>query len=474
MFGQFAILIVLIALNAFFAASEVALISVKPGVVRKLGKSGGRRGRCLAELTQDSGKFLATVQIGVTLAGFLASAFAADSFSDPLTDYLESLGFHYLSHGALDSVVVILITVLLSYVSLVFGELIPKQLGLRFAETLALNVALPIYALSKLAAPFVWILDLSVNTCMKVFGNAGTDEQTAGEEEIRMLADIGEEKGLIEPEEKQMIDNVFELSDRDAGELMTHRKDIVGLDLAGTPEMIEETILSSGHSCFPVYSGNIDNIVGVVLFREYVMKNYRDRRRVSRTEGEGACGDGDDGRKAFLPSSLSSSSFSSPPPAALDGVLQSAYLVPKNTKAGALLQDMRRKKIPMAVLLDEFGGTSGIVTVSDLLSELAASPGNSPDEEFEVLQENVWRVDGKTRISILNRLFSLQIPDEGSYDTLGGFLFDHFHKIPEEGAEFSLPEAGIVFIVEETGDRRIRKVVIRKQDQAFMEEPAEK
>ncbi len=455
MFGQFAILIVLIALNAFFAASEVALISVKPGVVRKLGKSGGRRGRCLAELTADSGRFLATVQIGVTLAGFLASAFAADSFSDPLTDYLESLGFHYLSYGALDSVVVILITVLLSYVSLVFGELIPKQLGLRFAEALALNVALPIYALSKLAAPFVWILNLSVNTCMKVFGNAGTDEQTAGEEEIRMLADIGEEKGLIEPEEKQMIDNVFELSDRDAGELMTHRKDIVGVDQAGTPEKIEETILSSGHSCFPVYSGNLDNIVGVVLFREYVMKKYQ-----AQCLSRGAAAGG-------TPAALAQSS-------GLDGILRSAYLAPRNTKAGALLQDMRRKKIPMAVLLDEFGGTSGIVTVSDLLSELAASPGNSPDEEFEVLQENVWRVDGKTRISILNRLFSLQIPDEGSYDTLGGFLFDHFHKIPEEGAEFSLPEAGIVFIVEETGDRRIRKVVIRKQDQASMEEPAEK
>ncbi len=456
MFGQFAILIVLIALNAFFAASEVALISVKPGVVRKLGKSGGRRGRCLAELTADSGRFLATVQIGVTLAGFLASAFAADSFSDPLTDYLESLGFHYLSHGALDSVVVILITVLLSYVSLVFGELIPKQLGLRFAEALALNVAMPIYALSKLAAPFVWILNLSVNTCMKVFGDAGADEQTAGEEEIRMLADIGEEKGLIEPEEKQMINNVFELSDRDAGELMTHRKDIVAVDLAGTPEMIEETILSSGHSCFPVYSGNIDNIVGVVLFREYVMKNYQTQ---CLSRGSAA---GETPAAPILQ------------PSGLDGVLRSAYLAPRNTKASTLLQDMRRKKIPMAVLLDEFGGTSGIVTVSDLLSELAASPGNSPDDEFEVLQENVWRVDGKTRISILNRLFSLQIPDEGSYDTLGGFLFDHFHKIPEEGAEFSLPEAGIVFIVEETGDRRIRKVVIRKQDQASMEEPAEK
>ena len=195
---QILILVLLIFLNAFFASSEVALISLKQSAVRRLAANGGRRGRRLAQLLSNSGRFLATVQVGVTFAGFMASAFAAESFAGPLTGYLISQGVDCVSDATLEGIIVVVITILLSYVSLVFGELVPKQLGLRYAETVALNVAGPINFLANVTAPFVWILNTSVSIVMKLFGSVKEDEQEVTEEEIRMMEDIGEEKGVIE------------------------------------------------------------------------------------------------------------------------------------------------------------------------------------------------------------------------------------------------------------------------------------
>ena len=217
----------LILLNAFFASSEVALISLKPATVRRLGTEGGRRGRRLADLVGNSGRFLATVQVGVTFAGFMASAFAADTFSEPVTGWLYGLGFQFLSKKILGGVIMVAITILLSYISLVFGELVPKQLGLRYAEAVALNVAGPIDFIARVTAPFVWFLNASVDFVLRLFGVTPGNSQEVTEEEIRMMVDIGEENGAIESDEKRMIENVFEFNNTTAAEVMTHRTEMV-------------------------------------------------------------------------------------------------------------------------------------------------------------------------------------------------------------------------------------------------------
>ncbi|WP_288561793.1 DUF21 domain-containing protein, partial [uncultured Victivallis sp.] len=208
----------LILLNAFFASSEVALISLKPATVRRLGTEGGRRGRRLADLVGNSGRFLATVQVGVTFAGFMASAFAADTFSEPVTDWLYGWGFQFFSKKILGGVIMVAITILLSYISLVFGELVPKQLGLRYAEAVALNVAGPIDFIARVTAPFVWFLNASVNFVLRLFGVTPGNSQEVTEEEIRMMVDIGEENGAIESDEKRMIENVFEFNNTTAAD----------------------------------------------------------------------------------------------------------------------------------------------------------------------------------------------------------------------------------------------------------------
>ena len=364
---QILILLILIGMNAFFASSEVALISLKQSSIRKLIQRGGLRGKALAALTGNTGRFLATVQVGVTLAGFLASAFAAESFSDPLTEFLERIGFDIFSHSVLDMAVVVFITVILSYLSLVFGELMPKQIGLRYSEFMAFNVALPIHFLANVAKPFVFILNASVDLCLKtMFGKGTEQEQGVTEEEIRTLVDIGGEQGIISPEKKEMLENVFEFSSREASEIMTHRTEITAVNRDAPPEEIERIFIHANYSRFPVYHEDIDEIVGIVHIRDYFTEKYR----------RGTSPD-------------------------LASVMKPAYLVPETIRADRLFTDMKREKIGMAVLLDEFGGTAGIITNADLVSEIVGSFADEHSNEHESLEtigEHIWRVDASIRL----------------------------------------------------------------------------
>ena len=402
---QLLFLLFLIALNAFFASSEVALISLKPATVRRLGSEGGSRGRRLAALVENSGRFLATVQVGVTFAGFMASAFAAESFSDPVTLWLEQHGFTLLSHATLDALVVLAITVLLSYVSLVFGELLPKQLGLRYAEGIALHVAGPIDFLAKITAPFVWVLNASVNFFLKLFGIQPSSEQEVTEEEIRMMVDIGEENGAIESDEKRMIENVFEFNNTTAGEVMTHRTEAV-------------------------YKGDIDKIVGLLHFRDYF---------TAKLNGNAAPD--------------------------IKGLLKPVYFAPETMRANRLFRDLQSKKLGMAIILDEFSGTSGIVTLEDLLEEIVGSLYDEYDdysEEAEEIGEKLWRIDGSMRIDEVSRLIDRPLPnEEEEYDTIGGLIFGRLNAIPTPGATITLPEAGIELKVEAVDGRRVDKVQLK-------------
>ena len=418
----------LILLNAFFASSEVALISLKPATVRRLGTEGGRRGRRLADLVGNSGRFLATVQVGVTFAGFMASAFAADTFSEPVTGWLYGLGFQFLSKKILGGVIMVAITILLSYISLVFGELVPKQLGLRYAEAVALNVAGPIDFIARVTAPFVWFLNASVNFVLRLFGVTPGNSQEVTEEEIRMMVDIGEENGAIESDEKRMIENVFEINNTTAAEVMTHRTEMVALDIEAPPEEVEKVLMSCGFSRVPVYREDIDEIIGFLHFREYLS---------AKVQGTSA----PDIRKLLKP----------------------VYLAPETMRANILFRNMQSKKFGMAIILDEFGGTSGLVTIEDLLEEIVGSLYDEYDEadiEIEQLGEGEWRIDGSMRLDEISRRLDLALPEE-EYDTIGGLVFGMLNEVPTVGATVELPVSGISIRVESVEERRVDKVILQ-------------
>ena len=427
LFLQLVFLGFLIFLNAFFAAAEIALVSLKPAAVRRLDQENGWRGKRVARLVENSGRFLATVQVGVTFAGFMASAFAADSFSDPVTDWLYGHGVTFLSHGTLDGVVIVLITVLLSYLSLVFGELVPKQIGLRYAEQIALYASGPIDFFAKLTAPFVRLLNASVNAVLRIFRLKPQETQQVTEEEIRMMVDIGEENGAIESDEKRMIENVFEFNNTTAAEVMTHRTELVALDLNTPPDQVEKILLNCGFSRVPVYREDIDDIVGFLHFREYLS---------TKLTGE-----------------------ETPD---ISKLLKPVFFAPETMRANLLFRNMQSRKLGMAVVLDEFGGTSGIVTIEDLLEEIVGSLYDEYDEpeiEIESAGENQWRIDGGMRLDEINRQLGIGLPED-EYDTIGGLVFGKLNAIPTVGAMVELPELGIVIRVEAVEERRVERVLL--------------
>ena len=430
---QILILVLLIFLNAFFASSEVALISLKQSAVRRLAANGGRRGRRLAQLLSNSGRFLATVQVGVTFAGFMASAFAAESFAGPLTGYLISQGVDCVSDATLEGIskqfgpdVALMVN---GVTKLGQIPLTTKELGLRYAETVALNVAGPINFLANVTAPFVWILNTSVSIVMKLFGSVKEDEQEVTEEEIRMMVDIGEEKGVIEKTEREMIHNILSFNDKTADELMIHRREITALDIDSPRDQIDTILMNAGHPRIPVYQKNIDNIIGVLHLREYFGAKLRGREnRDIRT------------------------------------LMKPVYLVPENVRAHVLFREMQERKITLAVLLDEFGGTAGIITIEDMVEDIVGSLRDEFDVEekkLEPLQDGVWRADGSIKLDKIMRLTGIRLPC-GDYDTLAGMILSRLKTVPERETVLTLPESSVELTVESLAGCLPGQVIIRK------------
>ena len=442
-FFQLLFLLFLIGLNAFFASSEVALISLKPATIRRLAER-SRKGRKLADLLEDSGRFLATVQVGVTLAGFMASAFAADSFAGPVTNTLLSWGIK-MPHATLEAIIVFIITILLSYISLVFGELLPKQVALKYAVPISMNVAWIIDLLGHVTAPFVWVLNASVNGILKLFKFESGNQEEVTEEEIRMMVDIGAENGTIETDEQQMIENIFEFSDTTAAEVMTPRTNVSAISIDATPEEVESTLMGCGFSRVPVYRESIDSIVGQLHFRDYF---------TAKINGNAA----PDIKKLTTP----------------------VFLAPETMRANILFRNMQSKKFGMAVILDEFGGTSGIVTMEDLLEEIVGSIYDEFDEyseEAESIAPNVWRVNGTMRLDELNKALDIEfnLPEDAEkYDTIGGLIFGYLNEVPTEGAKVDIPEAGLTFEVESVEERRVEKAKITWTPKENQEQEDEK
>jgi putative hemolysin len=417
-------LAVLILCNAFFSAAEVALISLKPVTLEQLSKK-GKSGRILGSLSLDTGRFLATVQVGVTFAGFLASAFAADTFSDPVAHWVYyDVGFTGLSEATIDHISVVLITMALSYFSLVFGELVPKQIALRYASFVALHSAIPIHYFAKLASPLVWLLNNSVKAVMLPFGAAGNSEKVT-EEEIRSLINMGEKDGLIDADERRIIQNVFELDDILCGDIMTRRGAVFALEAGAPPEEVERHLMEKRFSAYPVYRGTIDRVIGILYAADY----FRLKLKMGQP----------------------------PLPVA---VMRKPHFVPEGATVLQVLHDMQREQFEIAVVLDEFGGTAGVVTRDDLLEELVGSlHPRKPEESLIRVSETIWESGGLVRLGDVERDLHCKLPeDDERPDTVAGLLMAELDDIPKPGDIVEI--GGLRFTVQSLEGRRITRVRI--------------
>ena len=334
MLSQLVVLVILIALNAYFAASEIAFISLNDAKIEKQAKEGNKKAKQIEKMLKTPSKFLATIQIGITLAGFLSSAFASETFADMMAPALYNV-FPIISQGAWKSISIIVITIILSFFTLVFGELVPKRLAMKHYEKISFATIGVIRAISIITAPFVKLLTVVTNGISRIFGVGENEEETVTEEEIKMLVDQGEEKGTIKEEERELINNVFELNDITVSEIMRHRKDIFAVDInISLNELLEE--LSDEeyrYSRIPVYDETIDEIKGILYVKD-VLKNIN--------------------KKNFK----------------VKNVVKEAYFVSQNRLINEVFRELQKNKKQIAIILDEYGGTAGLVTMEDILEEL--------------------------------------------------------------------------------------------------------
>ena len=435
MLSQLIILAVLIFLNAFFAASEIAFISLNDTKIEKQAKDGNKKAKQIEKMLKTPSKFLATIQIGITLAGFLSSAFASDTFAEKLAPILFQC-MPFLSLGVWKSISIIIITIILSFFTLVFGELVPKRLAMKNYEKIAFGTIGIIRAISIITSPFVKFLTLVTNSISKLFGVGENEEESVTEEEIKMMVDQGEEKGTIKEEEKELINNVFEFNDITVSEIMKHRKDIFAVDInISNDELMEELSKEEyRYSRIPVYDETIDEIKGILYIKD-VLKNI--------------------GKKNFK----------------VKNAVKDAYFVSQNRLINEVFKELQKNKMQIAIIIDEYGGTAGLITMEDILEELVGDIFDEYDKEeneFEKIDENTYIIVGSMPIYDVNKLLNANIP-EGDYDTLSGFLQEKLGRIPEEEEKPIIETKEVTYKIEKYEDKRILKVKACKNKEERIE-----
>ncbi len=419
------LLFVLILVNAFFAMSELAIITLNDNKIEKMAEEGNKKAKKIVKLTENSSKFLSTIQIGVTLAGFLTSASASTTFANMLTQKVMET-FPTLPEGIVNGASVVIITIIMSYFSLVLGELVPKKIAMQAAEKISFKIVGALLFLSKVFSPLVKVLALSTNAVVRLLGfNPHADEETVTEEEIRMMVDVGGEKGVIEDVQKEMINNIFEFDDLDAGDTMTHRTDMVAVEVNDSLEDVIRVSVEDGYSRIPVYEDDQDNIIGIVYIKDLLA--YVGKKLPNKT---------------------------------LRDIMRKPMYVPESKVCGDLFKEMTEKRTQMAVVVDEYGGTAGIVTLEDIVEAIVGNiqdEYDDEDEEISKINETTFTIDGVTNLEEVEEITGVQIP-EGSYDTLAGFLIKELGFLPEEGETYEVNYENLKFTVLSVEDRRIEKV----------------
>ena len=417
--SQIIVLAILILINAFFAATEIAFISLNDAKIEKQAKEGNKKAKQIKKMLREPSKFLATIQLGITLAGFLSSAFAADAFADDLAPMVQNL--IPLGLTVWRNISIILITIILSYFSLIFGELVPKRLAMRNSEKIAFGTIGIIRTISIITAPFVKLLTASTNGVSKLFGISGTDEETVTEEEIRMMVDVGEEKGSIKEEERELINNVFEFNDKVVSEIMIHRKDLSARDINSDIDNILKELDEYKYSRIPVYEENIDNIVGMLFIKD-LLANVKKKDKVK-----------------------------------ISKIIREPYFVSENKPIDELFRDLQKNKHQLAIVLDEYGGTAGLVTMEDIIEELVGNIFDEYDDEekeFEKIDDNTFLISGGVSIHDLRKILGVEIP-EGEYDTLSGYLIEVLGRIPSDDEKPVIETKRVTYKIEDYEEKRI-------------------
>ena len=430
---QIILQVILILINAFFAATEIAVVSLNTTKLKKLAEDGDKTANRLLRLVEEPTGFLSTIQVGITLAGFLGSAFAADNFAQYLVDWVyNDIGFHGIPLSVLNTLSVIAITIILSYFTLIFGELVPKRIAMQKSYQVAKFSCRVVSAVAFVMRPVIFFLSLSTNVVLKILRfKTEAEEESVTEEEIRMMVDLGEEKGVIDEDEKEWIQNVFAFDDTPARDIMTHSTDVTFLSLKADENEVLDVIRNSGKSRFPVFDKDFDDIVGVLYARDFLMADSQERKDL----------------KKFL---------------------RAPYFIPESISADKLFKDMQMKKIHFAVVIDEFGQVSGIITMEDLLEEIVGNIYDeydaSEEKELEQISETVWRVNGECDIESLSEELGVDSLESPDYDTVGGFVFSQLHTIPKDGTTFDLKFDSLIFHVTEIENRRIKEVLVERQE----------
>jgi putative hemolysin len=435
-FFSILLLIVLVLVNAFFAASEIAIITLNDNRIKKMAEDGNQKATKILKLTSNSSRFLATIQVGVTISGFLTSASASQSFSGRLA---ESLSFLPLSQGVIAGVSTIVITILLSYFSLVFGELVPKKIAMQRAEELSFKFIGILNGTSTVFRPFITFLTFSTNVILKMLGfDPDSSEETVTEEEILMMVDAGEEKGVIGESAKDMISNIFDFTDMTANEIMTHRTEVDAVEDTASIQDVVNLSIEMGYSRIPVYHEDLDNVLGIVYVKDllkYVGSEVN--REIKITD-----------------------------------IMRPAYFVPEGKLCSSLFTEMTERKTQIAIIVDEYGGTEGIVTMEDLLESIVGNIQDEYDneeEEIHKVSENKFTVDGGTAIDEISDLVGIDLP-EGDYDTIAGLVVEMLGRIPKPNEHPSVTIENLTMTVEVVEDRRIAKILIEKKIERGEEE----
>lgn len=439
---QIIILILLTLANAFFAASEMAIVSMDKKKLLALSEQGDKRAIKVEKLLKEPSKFLSTIQVGITFAGFFTSASAAVGLSDKFGSVLESLSIPFANRVSL-----ILITIVLAYFSLVFGELVPKRIALQNAEKFALFSVGTINLVYKVMSPFVYLLSLSTNIILKIFSVPTTGvEAKVTLEEIKSIVEVGQEQGIINPTEREMIDGVISFDDILAEEVMTARTEVFMIDI-DEPDKDFETLMQMRYSRVPVYEDDIDNIIGILYIKDFFLEAYK---------------------VGFENVNIRS-------------ILRPAYFIPERKNINDLFLELKNSRNQMAVLIDEYGGFTGIVTMEDLIEEVMGEIDDEYDKKtnpaIKKIDDRHFIATGACEIEDVNNACNLKL-DENSedYDTLGGMLMYLLGYIPNDGEKLTVEDNGVIYNILSIYEHRVKKVriVLPKEEVVENDEDEEK
>lgn len=441
MLVDLSILVLLIILNAFFAASEIALVTLNDNKVKIMAEEGNKKAKKILKLLSEPSKFLATIQIGITLAGFLASAFAAGTFAEILVEFLIEKGIN-VPINVLQPLSVVIVTIILSYFTLVLGELVPKRIAMQKAEKIAMLSIGPILFLSKITSPFVKFLTFSTNTVVKLFGiDPNKENEEVTEEEIRMLIDVGEEKGTIDEEEKRMLHNVFEFDNKIVSDIMTHRTNINAFSIDSTLKEIVSVVEKEKYTRYPVYKENIDEIVGILHVKDLI--KYLESEDKENFD--------------------------------LSNMLHEANFVMKMNSLDDVFKMMKDKNVHMLIAIDEYGGTDGVLTVEDIIEEIVGNIFDEYDAEemkelkFEEIDKNTYVLKGSVLINDINEKLGLSIPND-EYDTISGFVVGKLGYYLDNEGENVYEYENLQFIIKSKTERKIEELYMKIKEEKVIEE----